>query len=99
MLKYIIPKGSITIDGISLTVIQVSQGRFSISIIPHTLAETILAYKHSGDTVNLEGDVIGKYVEHLLKFAGASPVSDSNEQGNAEGETIDIPFLSQHGFM
>ncbi|MNN09779.1 Riboflavin synthase [compost metagenome] len=99
LLKYIIPKGSITIDGISLTVTQVSQGRFSISIIPHTLAETILAYKHSGDTVNLEGDVIGKYVEHLLKFADASPASLSNDQGKADGETIDIPFLSQHGFM
>ncbi|MNI33065.1 Riboflavin synthase [compost metagenome] len=99
LLKYIIPKGSITVDGISLTVTQVSQGRFSISIIPHTLAETILAYKHSGDTVNLEGDVIGKYVEHLLKFANNSPASFSDGQGKAEGNNIDIPFLSQHGFM
>ncbi|MNW56453.1 Riboflavin synthase [compost metagenome] len=88
LLKYIIPKGSITVDGISLTVVQVSQGRFSISIIPHTLAETILAYKHPGDMVNLENDVIGKYVEHLLKFADIS-----------RSEAIDVPFLTQHGFM
>lgn len=99
LFKYIIPKGSITVDGISLTVVQVSQGRFTISIIPHTLGETILAYRRSGDTVNLECDVIGKYVEHLLKFADSKSVSDSDDGVNAENNGINISFLSQHGFM
>nr|WP_313782371.1 riboflavin synthase [Paenibacillus larvae] len=63
--RYIIPKGSITIDGISLTVVDTKEGTFSVSIIPHTLAETILNDKGPGDTVNIECDIIGKYIEHF----------------------------------
>ena len=66
ILRLIIEKGSITVDGISLTVVSVDDSNFSISIIPHTLAETILGTKRVGDTVNLENDIIGKYVERLL---------------------------------
>lgn len=64
--KYIIEKGSIAIDGISLTVIYVSNDKFAVSIIPHTATNTILSDKRVGDIVNLENDCIGKYVEKIL---------------------------------
>ena len=63
---YIIEKGSIAIDGISLTVAAVSRNSFRVSVIPHTLAHTALITKRNGETVNLENDCIGKYVEKLL---------------------------------
>lgn len=66
ILRLIVEKGSITVDGISLTVVSVSDADFSISIIPHTLGETTLGKKRVGDSVNLENDIIGKYVERLL---------------------------------
>lgn len=68
LLKYIIKKGSIAIDGISLTVTEVTDTGFSVSLIPHTAKETTLGFKKPGDEVNLETDIIGKYVEHLLGF-------------------------------
>ena len=66
ILRLIVEKGSITIDGISLTVTEVTQSSFSVSVIPHTAISTTLLDKGIGDTVNLENDVIGKYVERLL---------------------------------
>lgn len=67
ILKYIVEKGSITIDGISLTVTEVSSFDFDVSIIQHTQDETTLTKKEIGDTVNLENDIVGKYIE---KFVG-----------------------------
>ncbi|WP_334071638.1 riboflavin synthase [Paenibacillus sp. A14] len=95
--RYIIPQGSITVDGISLTVVEAHEGGFSISIIPHTLKETILVYKGAGDTVNLECDVLGKYVEHLLNY-GTSGNGD-RKTVSAPARGIDPQFLSEHGFM
>lgn len=66
ILRFIVEKGSIAIDGISLTVAKVDAESFSVSIIPHTRAQTNLATKHAGDVVNLENDCVGKYVERLL---------------------------------
>lgn len=66
ILYYIVEKGSITIDGISLTVASVEKNHFSVSIIPHTLGQTNLATKRIGDTVNLENDCVGKYIEKFL---------------------------------
>ena len=71
ILRLIVEKGSIAIDGISLTVASVSEADFSVSIIPHTLAQTTLGTKRVGDTVNLENDIIGKYVARLLGERGA----------------------------
>ena len=65
LMKYIVEKGSIAIDGISLTVAKRSDKDFSISMIPHTAKETILSQKKAGDVVNLENDIIGKDVEQL----------------------------------
>ncbi|HAN20881.1 MAG: riboflavin synthase subunit alpha [Clostridiales bacterium GWF2_36_10] len=66
LLKYIVEKGSIAIDGISLTIAKVTNEDFSVSIIPHTARETILSKKSVQDIVNLENDIIGKYVEKLI---------------------------------
>lgn len=82
LMRYIVEKGSIAIDGISLTVAAVETDRFSVSVIPHTAQETTLSEKRPGATVNLENDVIGKYVEKLMQ-------KDS-------GITLD--FLAQNGF-
>ncbi len=88
LLRYIVEKGSITIDGISLTVARVETDRFSISAIPHTVAVTILSEKHPGDTVNLETDIIGKYVEKLLR-----PQEAPQPQSKLTWE-----FLAENGF-
>lgn len=69
ILRYIVEKGSIAIDGISLTVAEVTDSTFSVSIIPHTASNTILSVKKKGDTVNLENDIVGKYVEKLMRPA------------------------------
>ena len=65
--RYLVEKGSVTIDGISLTVNTVSTDRFSVNIIPHTLTKTTLAGLKAGDEVNIETDIIGKYVERLVQ--------------------------------
>lgn len=66
ILEGIVEKGSITIDGISLTVTAVGRDSFKVSIIPHTLKETVLGHKKNGDIVNLENDVVGKYIKKFL---------------------------------
>lgn len=86
VLKYIVEKGSIAIDGISLTVASVSDTGFSIAVIPHTLSVTTLGLRKPGDKVNLETDIIGKYVEKFL--AG---------RGGKSGVTEDL--LRNAGFM
>ena len=83
-------KGSVTIDGISLTVAEASQDYFSISAIPHTVAQTVLKDRREGDAVNLETDVIGKYVEKLLS-------TDDPEPGNGKS-SITKEFLDRYGF-
>ena len=91
ILRYIVLKGSITIDGISLTVAYVDDKSFKVSIIPHTAQETTLLNKTNGDTVNLECDVISKYVEKLMGFA---PMDKYNESAS-----ITEDFLKINGFF
>lgn len=86
IIKYTVEKGSIAIDGISLTVARIEKDNFSVSIIPHTSEETILSEKKVGDTVNLENDIIGKYVERFLNF-------DKTEKSD-----ITRDFLAKYGF-
>ena len=81
-------KGSIAIDGISLTVASVDESSFKVSIIPHTAANTILAVKKAGDVVNLENDIIGKYVEKLMRTA----------ENETEESCITEAFLIENGF-
>ncbi len=95
LLKYIIEKGSIAIDGISLTVAYVDDTCFKVSLIPHTGSHTTLLDKKTGDIVNLENDVVGKYVEKLLNFKD----NDDSKSENKKESSISYDFLSQHGFM
>ena len=87
-LKYVVPRGSIAIDGISLTVVEVTDSTFTVSIIPHTLAQTILADKHPGDAVNLETDILGRYIERMMAFK--EPVKKAS---------LTEAFLAENGFM
>ena len=81
ILRYVVEKGSVTVDGISLTVAAVSEESFSISAIPHTVEQTILKDKGAGDSVNLETDIIGKYVEKLMQPASSdTPKSRITEE-------------------
>lgn len=107
LLRHVVEKGSIAIDGISLTVASVDATSFSVSIIPHTRAQTNLATKRAGDVVNLETDVIGKYVERLLGMsAGASGPAAGHAApafvGTAHQSTprggITESFLLENGF-
>ncbi len=90
--RYIIEKGSISIDGVSLTVNSCSPGVFTVSVIPHTLRETTLGALKVGSKVNIEVDVIGKYVEKLL-----SPGVQTMKSAEVEG--INPGFLAKHGFI
>lgn len=89
ILKYIVEKGSVAIDGISLTVAKVTADNFSVSIIPHTAKETILSEKGIGYEVNLENDIIGKYVEKLMK----------TEKATKKESSVTMNFLAENGFV
>lgn len=73
LVRYLVPKGSVTVDGCSLTVVDVTADAFSVAVIPHTAAVTTLGRKTAGDAVNLEADVIAKYVERLLGVGAVTP--------------------------
>lgn len=68
--RYLVEKGSVAVDGISLTIAEVQYGLFSIAIIPHTFQQTALTFKRPGSRVNIEADILAKYVEKLLRGAG-----------------------------
>lgn len=93
ILRLIVEKGSVCIDGISLTVAELAEDNFSVSVIPHTGEETTLLNKKAGDLVNLENDVVGKYVEKLLAFANPKTAGE----GTASTE-LTMEFLKEHGF-
>ncbi|HZG76148.1 MAG TPA: riboflavin synthase, partial [Paenibacillus sp.] len=97
LFRYILAKGSIAVDGISLTVVDTSPATFRVSIIPHTLSETVLRHKGPGDEVNLETDIVGKYVEHLLSWTGAAgaPGRGTGDRGGGLSEN----FFKEHGFL
>ncbi|MDD4565275.1 MAG: riboflavin synthase, partial [Eubacteriales bacterium] len=89
LLRYIVEKGSIAVDGVSLTVAKVDKMGFQVSIIPHTGKETTLLHQKTGDLVNLECDIIGKYVEKLMH---PSACNSENKVQLTEA------FLKQNGF-
>lgn len=95
VLRLVIEKGSITIDGISLTVADVNSECFKVSAIPHTREVTNLGSKKPGDTVNLENDVVGKYVEALIR----KPYEQSYDHNNVPRESgLSIEYLAANGF-
>jgi riboflavin synthase len=81
--RYIVEKGSVAVDGISLTVNRCEKNRFYVNIIPHTARNTTLGFKRAADLVNIETDIIGKYVEKFVN----------------PGKGIDMNFLAEHGFL
>ena len=93
--RYIIEKGSVAIDGISLTVAQESPGRFSVSLIPPTGNETTLLEKRAGDAVNIENDVLGKYIE---RFSGYAKVKGTASERDESESRITAEFLMKSGF-
>ena len=90
LLGGVIPKGSVTLDGISLTVVDVDEKGFTVSLIPHTRAVTNLRDKKIGDPINVETDMIGKYVK---KYLTASPPESPAENG------VSLDFMEEKGFL
>jgi len=89
LIKYVVKKGSVAVDGISLTVADINDNGFTVHLIPHTLKSTALGSKNVGDKVNIETDIIGKYVERFL-----FPYTEIKGSSN-----IDTNFLIKHGFI
>jgi len=85
--RYVVQKGSIAIDGISLTVNEYQGGEIQMTLIPYTIEKTTLMDKKVGDRVNVETDILGKYVEKLL------------DQGDKKSGHVDLSFLKEHGFI
>lgn len=85
--RYLVEKGSVAVDGISLTVNEVEGDTFGVAVIPHSLASTTLKDLRPGDRVNIETDLIAKYVERLI------------EGGRSGGGPLDLQFLAKHGFL
>lgn len=90
--RYLVEKGSVAIDGISLTVNSVEEAVFWVSIIPHTLSKTTLENLRVGSTVNIETDVIGKYIERLMKGSAAT-------EPQSEQTSLSLDYLAKHGFL
>ncbi|MFS0722702.1 riboflavin synthase [Paenibacillus sp. 1P07SE] len=101
-MRYVVPQGSITLDGISLTVADSGEDDLTVSIIPHTLMQTALQYKENGDTVNIETDVLGKYMDHLLHFGSRSAAGSENAEQNGRQPArggLSAAFLADNGFL
>lgn len=95
LLRYVIEKGSIAIDGISLTAAYVDDRCFKVSLIPHTGVNTTLLMKKTGDIVNLENDIVGKYIDKLLNIEAPAP----DKKYNGKAGKISMEFLAKNGFM
>jgi len=109
LLRYIVEKGSVAIDGISLTVTEVTHEAFGVSLIPHTAAVTTLGFKGVGDFVNLETDILAKYVEKLLQAGNMNPYDAARSEGSSfspegmereKGENnLTLKNLADNGFL
>ena len=87
---FLIPQGSVAVDGVSLTIVDCGDDWFEVSLIPHTWDVTILSGKRAGDKVNIETDVLGKYIYRMAQ---------TKSVGDPEKKPIGIDFLAQHGFL
>jgi len=92
--RYMIHKGSVAVDGISLTINTCEPKSFTVSIIPHTARLTTIATKQKGEAVNIETDMIGKYVE---RFSAGPAMHNDKKAATASG--IDMEFLAKSGFL
>lgn len=91
VMRYIIKKGSVAIDGTSLTVVNFSKDNFTVSLIPHTARATTLGYKKVGQIVNLEADIIGKYIERLM--------TTGDKMINKNSRGVSMELLIENGFI
>ena len=89
VLRYVVPKGSIAIDGASLTVVSCDTSSLTVSLIPHTAGMTTLGLMKVGESVNLEADIIAKYVERMLTY---------REDQRGPSERVTMAYLAEHGF-
>jgi riboflavin synthase len=85
--RYVVQKGSIAVDGISLTINEYREGEIHLTLVPYTLEKTTLIDKKVGEEVNVEADILGKYIEKILERTGEKP------------SRIDLSFLREHGFI
>ncbi len=92
--RYMIQKGSVAVDGVSLTINKCSEDSFEVSIIPHTAKLTTIGFKKVGDPVNIETDMIGKYVERFLNNNTGNPKEKEDKSGS-----LDMQFLAEKGFL
>ena len=92
--RYTISKGSVAIDGISLTINRCGEGWLEVAVIPHTATVTTIGFKVIGDPVNIETDVIGKYVERFVRRDRGQSESD-----NSRRSAIDLEFLAKSGYL
>lgn len=92
--RYLVEKGSVAVDGVSLTVNSCGEGRFSLAIIPHTAKLTTIGFKQKGDAVNLEFDILAKYVEKMLSCSISQTGQDDSKKSN-----IDESLLARYGFI
>jgi riboflavin synthase len=90
--RYMIQKGSVAVDGISLTINDCTAGAFQVSIIPHTAAITTIGFKAVGADVNIETDIIGKYVERFV-------AGERRPEGNRTEGGVDMNLLAKYGFL
>jgi riboflavin synthase len=106
LMRYVVTKGSVAVDGVSLTVAEAEDRTFALSIIPHTWEHTNLQHKRAGDMVNIECDILGKYVEKLLDgYGGGNPLrrgGGDEEQGrryNDEQADMGRDLLARSGYV
>lgn len=95
VMRYIVEKGSIAVDGMSLTVARTGTDDFAFSAIPHTIANTILSAKKKGDSVNLENDIIGKYVEKLLNLNGMAGITGTYQSTYSRSKNVAAGMVSE----
>lgn len=102
VIRYVVAKGSIAVDGVSLTVVNVQKNSFSVSLIPHTAKFTTLGYKKPGDKVNLEADLLGKYIEKILLNAddeNSFLLEHNRDNEGKKEEGITYTLLKEQGFI
>ncbi len=97
LMRYMVDKGSIAIDGASLTIARLGAGTLTVALIPHTLESTTCQHRRAGQAVNLEVDVLGKYVERMLG-AWRGDASEGDVSGGTSSKGVDLDWLRKHGF-
>ena len=99
LVRYIADKGSITVDGVSLTVNAVESDVFSLNIVPHTAQETIISQYRPGTSVNLEVDIIARYLERLMTIGADGQPLTSDSGASTGSSKLSEAFLAEHGFF